>query len=62
MYIYSKNKKKYSIMNKGNIDNVKRVLSAIVEQIIPITGSNNINTYKLLPVSCFSNRQALHVK
>ena len=49
-------------MNKGNIDNVKRVLSAIVEQIIPITGSNNINTNKLLPVSCFSNRQALHVK
>ena len=29
---------------------------------IHITGLNNINTYKLLPVSCFRNRQALHVK
>ena len=37
-------------MNKDNIDNLKRVLSTIVEQIIHITGSNNINTYKLLPV------------
>ena len=27
-----------------------------------ITGSNNVNTYKSLPVSCFRNRQTLHVK
>ena len=44
-------------MTKANINNVKRVLTDI-----HITGSNNINTYKLLPVSCFRNRQALHVK
>ena len=29
---------------------------------IHITGLNNINTYKLLSVSCFRNRQALDVK
>ena len=33
------------------INNVKKVLNTIVEQIIHITGSNSINTYKLLPVS-----------
>ena len=51
-------------MTKANINNVKRVLNTIVEQIIHIhiTGSNNINTSKLLPVSCFRNRQALDVK
>ena len=49
-------------MTKANISNVKRVLNTIVEQIIHITGSNNIKTYKLLPVSCFRNRQALDVK
>ena len=49
-------------MTKANINNVKRVLNTIVEQIIHITRSNNINTYKLLPVSCFHNRQALDVK
>ena len=37
-------------MTKANINNVKRVLNTIVEQIINITGSNNINTYKLLSV------------
>ena len=40
-------------MTKANINNVKRVLNTIVEQIIHITGSNSINTYKLQPVSCF---------
>ena len=49
-------------MTKANINNVKRVLSTIVEQIIHITGSNNIHTYKLLPVSCFCNRQASDIK
>ena len=49
-------------MTKANISNVKRVLNTIVEQIIHITGSSNIKTYKLLPVSCFRNRQALDVK
>ena len=49
-------------MTKANINNVKRVLNAIVEQIIQMTGSDNINTYKLLSVSCFCNRQTLHVK
>ena len=46
----------------ANINNVKRVLNTIVEQIIHITGSNSINTYKLLPVSCLRNRQAFDVK
>ena len=32
-------------MTKANISNVKRVLNTIVEQIIHITGSNNVNTY-----------------
>ena len=50
------------MMTKANINNVKRVLNTIVEQIIHITGSNNIKIYALLPVSCFRNRQALHVK
>ena len=36
-------------MTKVNINNVKRVLNTIVEQIIHVTGSNDINTYKLLP-------------
>ena len=49
-------------MTKANINNVKRVLNTIAEQIIHITGSNNINTYKLLPVSCFRNRQDLDDK
>ena len=49
-------------MTKANINNVKRVLNTIVEQTMHITGSNNINTYKLLLASCFRNRQALHVK
>ena len=49
-------------MTKANINNVKRVLNTIVEQIIHTTGSNSINTYKLLPVSCFRNRQTLDVK
>ena len=42
-------------MTKANINNVKRVLNTIVEQIIHIAGSNNINTYKLLPVLYFCN-------
>ena len=42
-----KKQEQQSIMTKGNINNVKRVLSTMVEQIIHITGSNNINTYKL---------------
>ena len=33
-----------------------------IYKYIYITGSNNIHTYKLLPVSCFRNCQALHVK
>ena len=49
-------------MTKANICNEKRVLKTIVEQIIHIAGSNDINTYKLRPVSCFWNGQALHVK
>ena len=49
-------------MTTANINNVKRVLNTIVEQIIYIAGSNNINKYKLLPVSCFCNCQALDVK
>ena len=49
-------------MTKVNVSNVKRVFSTIVEQIIHITGSNNINTYKLLPVSCFRYRHSLHVQ
>ena len=49
-------------MTKANINNVERVLNTIALQIIHITGSNNINTYKLLLASCFRNRQALHVK
>ena len=54
----------YSIMTKANTNNVKIVLSTIVEQLIHIhiTGSNNINMYKVLSVSCFHNRQALNVK
>ena len=40
---------------------VSRV-NTIVEQIMHLAGSNNITTYKLLPVSCFHNRQFLHVK
>ena len=48
-------------MMKANISNVKRVLNIIVEQIIHITRSNNINTNKLLPISCFRNRQTLHI-
>ena len=28
---------------------------------IHVTGSNDINTYKLLPVSCFHNIQVFHV-
>ena len=41
-------------MRKANINNVnvKRALSTIVEQIIHTTGSNNINTNKILPY-CF---------
>ena len=65
LYIYitkNKNKKQLSIMTKANIKNVKRVLDTIVQQIIHITGSNNTNTYKLLPVSCFRKCLALHVK
>ena len=42
-----KKQEQQSIMTKGNINNVKRVLNTMVEQIIHITGSNNINTYKL---------------
>ena len=49
-------------MTKANINNVKRVLNTIVEQIIHVAGSDNINTYKLLSVSCFHNHQALDVK
>ena len=49
-------------MTKANINNVKRVLHTMIEQIIHITGSNNVNTYKLLPALGFRNRQALHVK
>ena len=49
-------------MTKANTNKVKRVPNTIAEQIIHITGSNNTNTYKLLTVSCFCNRQALHVK
>ena len=49
-------------MTKANINNIKGVLNTIEEQIVHITGSNNIKTYKLLPVSCFRNRQALHFK
>ena len=49
-------------MTKANINNVKRVLNTIVEQIIHTTGSNNINTYKLLTVSYIRHPQALHVK
>ena len=49
-------------MTKANICNEKTVLKTIVEQIIHIAGSNNINTYNLRPVSYFWNRQALHVK
>ena len=49
-------------MTKSNINNVKRVLNAIEEQIIHITRSNNIKKYKLLTASCFRNRQALDVK
>ena len=48
-------------MTKANINNIKRVLNTIVEQIIHITGSNSINSYKLQPVSCFRIRQALDV-
>ena len=40
-------------MTKANINNLKRVLNTIVEQIIDITGSNNIKTYNLLPVLSF---------
>ena len=49
-------------MTKANINNVKRVLNTMVEHIIHITGSNSINTYKLLAVSCFRNRQTFDVK
>ena len=35
-------------MTKVNINNVKRVLNTIVEQIIHITGSNNINICKTM--------------
>ena len=38
-------------MTKANINSVKRVLNTIVEQIIHITKSNNMNTFKLLPVT-----------
>ena len=41
-------------MTKSNINNAKRVLNTIIEQIIHITGSNHINTYKLLPVHAFA--------
>ena len=43
-------------MIKTNINNVKRVLNTIVEQIIYMTEPNDAKTYKLLPVSCFLNR------
>ena len=48
-------------MTKATTNNIKRVPNTIVEQIMHIAGSNNTNTYKLLTVSCFCNRQALHV-
>ena len=49
-------------MTKVNMSKVKRMLKTISEQIIHIKESNTINTYKLLPISCFRNRQILHVK
>ena len=49
-----------SITTKLNIN--KRALNTKVEEIIQKTGSNNINTYKQLAVSCFHNHQALHAK